>query len=174
MPYRPQELLLFRKFASGDDSPLPMGEVLTPTADLPPVWKYIESNPADDWASPDFDDSAWKSGAAPFGAEEPNIARSPNTVWKSNKIYLRRTFELSETQRKGLLNNKTLELRIYYDESPVVYLNGVKIKDGLFYTNQYETFTVDAAPLKTGRNVLAIECSNTTGGQYIDAGLIEQ
>ncbi|MDR3232555.1 MAG: cellulase family glycosylhydrolase [Planctomycetaceae bacterium] len=173
MPYRPQELPLFRKFASGDDSPLPMGEVLTPTADLPPVWKYTERKPADDWISPDFDDSAWKSGAAPFGAAEPNIARSPNTVWKSNKIYLRRTFELSETQRQGL-SDKTLELRMYYDESPVVYLNGVKIKDGLFYTNQYETFTVDAAPLKTGRNVLAIECSNTTGGQYIDAGLIGQ
>ncbi|MDR3182933.1 MAG: cellulase family glycosylhydrolase, partial [Planctomycetaceae bacterium] len=172
-PYRPQELRLFRKFVSGDDSPVLVGEVLTPTADLPPVWKYTESKPADDWTSPNFDDSAWKSGAAPFGAEELNIDRQPNTVWKSNKIYLRRTFELGETQRKAL-SDKTLELRMYYDENPVVYLNGVKIKDGLFYTNQYETFTVDAAPLKTGRNVLSIECSNTAGGQYIDAGLIGQ
>ena len=51
-------------------------------------------SPADDWFKPDFNDADWKQGAAPFGREEPPIARKPNTPWTSADLWLRREFEM--------------------------------------------------------------------------------
>ena len=52
-----------------------------------------------------------------------------------------------------------------------VYLNGVLVLSRSGFTTDYEAEEIDAKALRTGRNVLAIHCRQTTGGQYIDAGL---
>ena len=58
-------------------------------------------------------------------------------------------------------------LAIHHDEDAEVYLNGVG-------SYQYVTLDQQAVEaLKPGRNVLAVSCRQTRGGQYIDAGLIE-
>jgi hypothetical protein len=54
-----------------------------------------------------------------------------------------------------------------------VYLNGRRIASGAGYLTQYAELLVDAPlreALRSDRNVLAIHCRQTGGGQYIDAG----
>jgi hypothetical protein len=62
-------------------------------------------------------------------------------------------------------------LRLHHDEDARVYLNGALVLARSGYTTEYEAEEIDVKALRTGRNVLAIHCRQTTGGQYIDAGL---
>ena len=101
-------------------SAMPRRISLVPTAEKSPVpWRYTLEQPAGDWFQPDFNDTARKPGAAPFGTEAPAIARKPKTVWTSADLWLRREFELPPGQFTDLA------LLLHYDEDATVYINGV-------------------------------------------------
>ena len=57
-----------------------------------------------------------------------------------------------------------------------VYINGVlAVKAGGFISS-YDTFPLTPAgkaALKTGKNLIAIHCHQTNGGQYVDFGLVD-
>ena len=65
---------------------------------------------------------------------------------------------------------------VYHDEDAEIYINGVLVAS---FTNfsQYGYMPVDttklAEALKVGKNVVAIHCRQTIGGQYIDFGLVK-
>ena len=64
-------------------------------------------------------------------------------------------------------------LRMFHDEDVQVFLNGVEIAREKGYLTDYVDFPIPRTDLlKTGRNVLAICCRQTEGGQYIDAGIV--
>ena len=66
---------------------------------------------------------------------------------------------------------------VHHDEDMVVYLNGVLAATATGFTTAYEPLPINAAAkatLKPGKNVLAVHCRQTAGGQYIDVGLVEQ
>ena len=80
------------------------------------TWKYLDdgSNQGTEWRAADFDDSSWKSGAAPLGyskSETRPMFGSVNTVIdfgpdSSNKIptyYFRTTFEVEDLSKIGEL-----------------------------------------------------------------------
>jgi hypothetical protein len=148
--------------------PVIVTRVVVPTSQQQPqIWRYALDKPADDWHQPDFDDSSWKQGPGGFG--EPStpgaVVRTP---WKTENIWLRRTFELTETEVTSL------HLRIHHDEDAVVYLNGKQIASYEGFLTDYEDLPLDArAALRIGKNTLAIHCRQTRGGQYIDAGLVD-
>lgn len=55
-------------------------------------------------------------------------------------------------------------------------MNGVAAGTLQGYTTEYGVFPLPAAAraaLRPGKNLLAIRCRQTQGGQYIDAGLVE-
>ena len=54
-----------------------------------------------------------------------------------------------------------------------MFLNGVQVLRKHGFTTQYETVTINATALRTGDNILAVHCRQTTGGQYIDVGIDE-
>ena len=147
-------------------------EILPTSQKEPHEWKYTTEKPADDWAQPAFDDSKWKSGPAGFGNE--NIKRDHKTSivrtsWETNSIWLRRTFEF-----KGEIPVE-VSWRIFYDEDPKIYLNGQLIDTFDGYNARYEDrdANMDAfrKAVKPGKNVLAVEVINKTGGAYIDLGI---
>ena len=133
------------------------------------VWRYTTEKPADGWQQPEFDDSAWKTGAAGFGS--PGVPGGQVvTPWSTPHLWVRRAFELKEAP------SSSLALSIHHDEDAAVYLNGAKAAQLEGYTTQYTVAPVaDGAQhaLKQGKNVLAAEVSQTLGGQYFDAGLVE-
>ena len=63
---------------------------------------------------------------------------------------------------------------MYHDEDAEVYLNGVLATKTSGFVVRYKQFPISAEALRTlhpGRNVLAVHCHQTTGGQFIDVGL---
>lgn len=149
--------------------PPPIVETVVPTSQKQPQsWRYTTSEPADDWQKADFDDSAWKEGRGGFGTEGTPGAKV-RTEWKTPNIWLRRTFELKD------LNLSRPHLTIHHDEYTEVYINGRLIAKLGGYTTSYVRVPLDEKAhnaLRPGLNYLAIHCRQTTGGQYIDAGLV--
>ncbi|MBI1346866.1 hypothetical protein GC163_11325 [bacterium] len=148
--------------------PAPTYQTLVPTSEQSPQsWRYTEQTPPETWFAVDFDAGAWKEAPGGFG-ERTTPGSQVKTAWKSNDIWLRREFTLTE------LPQGELRVRMHHDEDAEVYLNGVLLKKVTGYTVDYQSFRVssDAAQsLKAGKNILAVHCHQTGGGQYIDVGL---
>ncbi|MCW1886381.1 glycoside hydrolase family 2 [Luteolibacter flavescens] len=137
-----------------------------------PQWKYTTDKPADGWEAPGFDDAAWKSGPGGFGGKE-GPKRAPggivNTEWTTDDIWLRRTFELKELPAKPALF-------IHHDDDAEVFLNGKQIAKFSGYTQAYKIVPLELSARDTlvaGANLLAVHCHQGSGGQYIDAHVID-
>ena len=150
--------------------PAPVLKTIVPTSkEQPQTWRYTTSQPSDGWQMADFDDSSWQKGQAGFGTKG-----TPGTIvrteWKSSDIWVRRTFEL------GDIKLSRPQLSIHHDEDAEVYINGRLVAKLEGYTSSYVRATLDEKAqkaLKIGTNCIAIHCYQTTGGQYIDAGLVD-
>lgn len=144
--------------------------VIVPTAREEAVaWRYALESPSDDWTQPEFDDGAWPQGRGGFGAQGTPGAVI-GTEWKTGDIWLRREFELEAMPREPVLV-------IHHDEDVEVFLNGVPAAKADGYTTNYWRLPISAearAALRSGRNVLAVHCKQTAGGQYIDCGIAER
>ena len=135
------------------------------------TWKMTTREPAQGWASPGFDASGWAEAPGGFGtAMTPGTAGALRTEWKGPDIWLRREFTMPE----GAFAD--LQLDCFHDEDAEIFLNGIAAARVTGFTTDYETIPISAearASLKPGRNLIAIHCHQTGGGQYIDAGLVE-
>jgi hypothetical protein len=141
---------------------------LAPTSELEPQdWRHLTSTPPAGWEGPDFDASAWPLARGGFGTRMTPNSRV-GTEWNGRDIWLRREFTLAAAP-KGVT-----VLRIYHDEDAVVFLNGKQIAGLKGFTTNYTDLPLAAAAPVAGRNVLAIHCRQTEGGQFIDAGLYDE
>lgn len=130
-------------------------------------FSYTETQPAAGWNEPEFDDSAWKSGEAPFGHDKGAV----NTEWRSDHIWARRTFSIGE------IDFDKLFLKFNHDDNVEVYLNGQEIFSRNGWTERFEYFPLGEEVrqmLREGENVLAIHCENTAGGSWLDIGLVSE
>ena len=150
--------------------PPPVLKTIVPTSQKEPqIWRYTTSEPADGWQKPGFDDSAWPKGPGGFGTKG-----TPGTIvrteWVNSDIWVRRTFKLEDTKLSRP------QLSIHHDEDAEVYINGKLVAKLQGYTSSYVRATLNKnaqRALKVGTNCIAIHCHQTTGGQYIDAGLVD-
>ena len=159
---------------SGDWAPitLPGKPILTvaQTAEEGKVlWRYTFEKPGDGWEQPEFDDSAWKEGAAGFGTHGTPGAII-GTEWNTDNIWLRREFEWNGDKPE----NAVYALNLHHDEDVEVYLNGVKVFDQPGWITSYDVFNVTRLQevLRKGKNRFAVHCKQTDGGQYIDVGIV--
>ena len=167
------------KYASRDKTkasgwaPMPKPPTLftvVPTSQTSGItWRYTTEKPGSDWFKIDFDDSSWKTGTGGFGTRNTPGA-VVRTEWNTPNIWLRREFEMPNGDLKNL------QLLAHHDEDIRVYINGVLAATATGYTSSYEELLLTAAgkaALKPGRNNIAVSCTQTRGGQYIDVGLVE-
>ncbi|NOS68440.1 MAG: DUF4965 domain-containing protein [Verrucomicrobia bacterium] len=170
---------VWKKWASRDKTkasgwvpipPMPEIKAVVPAADRQPaLWRYAMEKPTDDWAKTGFDDAAWKEGKSGFGTEGTPGAVI-GTVWNTPDIWLRREVEIPADKLKNL------ELWIHHDEDAEIYINGVAGAHPKGYVSDYFNRPPNAAgiaALKPGKNLIAVHCHQTGGGQYIDVGFVE-
>jgi hypothetical protein len=173
---------MWNKWAAGDLvkaadwAPLPekpnVTYVIPNSTDQAQTWRYTTTAnpPQGDWTAPDFDDSAWKTGEAPFG-NNPPAGVANNTSWRDTPgdIWIRRKVTLPHFDAKNLV------FMVYHDEDVTIYVNGVKAASDGGFNSEYDPLDISPAALallKPGATVtIAATCHQTTGGQGIDIGL---
>jgi len=170
---------VWKKWASRDVTksknwaPLPVPpevrQFIPTSEEQPQLWKFTTSNPGENWEKPEFDDHQWKTGEGGFGTRGTPGA-VVRTEWNTRNIWLRREFVVSSTIPSNLM------IRIHHDEDAEVYINGTRIFSTTGYTTDYTIFPLTENALKAikpGKNLMAVHCKQTGGGQYIDVGLVE-
>ncbi len=150
--------------------PEPIVNVVVPTSEKQPVlWRYTMEKPAETWHASNFDDAQWKAGPGGFGTSETPGA-IVRTEWKTSDIWLRSEVMVPDKRYA------TLQFRLHHDEDAEVYINGVLAGTFGGYSTEYEEVPMTAAgraALKSGKNMLAVHCKQTEGGQYFDVGIVE-
>ena len=95
------------------------------------VWRYLETATAPNasWITPEFDDTAWKSGPAQLGyGDSDEATRVTNTIVAggvTNRLithYFRRQFTIDSLT--GITN---VLFRVLRDDGAVGYLNGIEV-----------------------------------------------
>jgi hypothetical protein len=151
--------------------PVPAFAELAPTSkSAAQTWSYVFEKPADGWEKPEFDASGWKTGPGGFGTEGTPNAKI-GTRWDGKDIWLRRTFELGE------IPGGEVGLAIHHDEDCEIYINGKPVMRLGGHVSDYVEAPLPAeakSALKPGKNVLAVRCQQTRGGQYIDVGVLAE
>jgi hypothetical protein len=133
------------------------------------LWSYTTRRPEGEWFGTGFDDSKWRKGAAGFGAGGPPNAKV-RTRWDSSDIWVRREIEMPSNIPD------TIALNVYFDEDIEVFINGVRAAAaGGFVTDLslVPLLPEGKAALKPGKNLIAVHCKQTSGGQYLDLGIVD-
>jgi len=149
--------------------PAPVVHTLLPTSrEAGQLWQYRTEEPGTDWQSYGDDPAGWVNGIGGFGTERTPEA-IVRTVWDTEQIWLRRTFTLDRIP-------ENLWLRIHHDEDARIWINGTLVAELSGYTSSYVLVPLDEVArgaLREGENRLAVQVSQSRGGQYIDVGLVE-
>jgi hypothetical protein len=129
-------------------------------------WRYlIDESSIDDWHTENYDDSHWERGLAPFGTER-NLQ---STYWgEPGTILIRTHFDVDESEYNRI---KKLYITVFHDEDCWIYINGEEAMSLSGYNTDWENFSLDKKYLRPGTNLIAIKCTQTIGGQLIDAGI---
>jgi hypothetical protein len=142
--------------------------VLDTSRETPATWRYTTSTPAAGWTDAVFTETGWTSGPGGFGTAGTPGAKV-RTTWSTPDIWLRRIFDLSAVPAHP-------RFLVHHDEDAEIYVNGVLALSVTGYTQDYqiETPSADLRSLLTpGANTIAVHCHQTTGGQYIDVGIVD-
>lgn len=139
--------------------------VLSTSDEAPYTVKYTESAPSGEWTSNTYAAEDWKSGGTPIGDDEKQV----KTLWKSNDIWVRRSFNI--TNAAGI---NELLLKMNHDDNIEVYLNGKRVFEKEGWTSTFQYYPINKSNLKNGQNVIAIHLANTAGGRFLDFGLVDK
>lgn len=135
----------------------------------PQEWTYRLDNATGGWNDVGFNPTeAWAKGPGGFG-EMGTPGSFVRTEWKTKQLFVRKEFTLDQLP-------KGLALSLHHDEDVEVFLNGVSVYKAPRYLRDYARIELPPEalkPLKVGTNVIAAHVKQTSGGQYLDLGLLE-
>ncbi len=146
---------------------LKKAQVISP---LEAKWQYTMQAPPAGWEKPGFDSSKWKTGRAGFGTKG-TPGGNIHDLWNTRAIWMRRTIKIPKS-----LNDRKLAFIFCHDEDVEVYINGVQATCAKGYVTNFKTAPISrnvASTLKAGRNVIAVHCRQTGGGQFIDVAIYD-
>jgi hypothetical protein len=138
--------------------------ILATSDEKPYAVKYTETKPEGNWTAASYPATDWKDGMAPIGDGRENKIR-----WRSHDIWVRRVFNISQTDDI----NKLL-LKLSWDDDIEVTLNGEKVFDKVGVSKGYEMVPLEKSKLKIGENILAMHVINTGGGTRADMGFVDK
>jgi hypothetical protein len=136
------------------------------------IWKYSDgTRKTQQWKAPDFDDSSWQSGVAPFGK---GGTTPTNTTWLGGNLNLRQTITLNTVPV-----NLSVRISSYLDGPnrnewiyTKVYVNGEFVQDDQTRQFMPELRVVDIplwpeamAQFNQGENTIAVEVIPGFGGR---------
>lgn len=130
---------------------------------------YTFEKPSGEWTQTDYSPVGWKRGRGAFGTHDQPAVR---TGWHTKDIWVRREFQLDKVSP-----DTPIYLKYSHDDVFELYLNGEQLvaTDYCWRNNVLLELTAAAkAKLRTGKNVIAAHCHNTTGGAYVDFGVYAQ
>ena len=134
----------------------------------PSVWSYTTTDPGKSWPDETFDTSTWKRGPAGFGTPE-TPALQDKTLWDTPSIWLRTTVDAP-----AIGADDALVLHLFHDEDVEIFVNGKPLFSAEGHISKYQDVRLgDSARrlFREGKNVIAVRCKQTGGGQGIDLGL---
>ena len=142
------------------------------------TWQYYDQGSLDNqnWQSPSYNTSAWKSGKAPLGYNNSNTTTTKldwgsDTNNKRPTYYFRKQFNLSKEPDA----TQTFDFSYSVDDGCIIYVNGTEVhRDNMPEgTVSYTTFspstegqqvtgnfTINSTLLHAGSNVIAVEVHN--------------
>ncbi len=140
-------------------------EMLVPSAEeRKSIWSYSMEKPADTWIAADFDDASWKKGEAPFGDKDYEKAK---TEWSKDDIWMRRQITVNEELTEPVV-------KITNDDDYEIFVNGQPLVAEAGASGEYKYLRLNEEKgklFKKGKNMIAVHCKNTGGGQHIDLGI---
>ena len=160
--------------APGSEWVLPMG------ADLPWTGRVYRKDatastssavnalkpPSTDWNSPDCDDSDWQEVTFPMGSPGYSLPYFTRWIGEYNTCWIRREFTID--RYTSLLRYM---LRVYHDDDYRLYVNGTLVHSASDWTTDKPVERNITRYLKSGRNVIAAQVRQNTGGAYFDCGI---
>jgi len=94
------------------------------------------------------------------------------TPWRTSDIWLRQEFDLGGLGADDLQN---LAFTCCHDEDCEIYLNGVLASRAPGCTTTYVLIAMNEEARRVlhpnGKNLIAVHCHQTEGGQFIDVGI---
>ena len=158
--------------------------------DFQSEWSYFKgtsepSNPNTDWVKPEFNDSGWNTGNAPFSYGYTQLGTQLNDMGQNyTTFYIRKDFQINDVNEID-----DIKITIAVDDGFILWINGVETTS--FYApnnptyNSYAvsanssidnpkiySFSVDDLALNSGSNTIAIQgfnVSKSSSDFYIDA-----
>jgi hypothetical protein len=149
-----------------------------------PEWRFVPAvavaDAGDRWMKPAFNDSQWRTGKAPIGYGEEELANRGGTQIDEpgQPFVFRRVVNIPAAVLAG--KGVTIQLNVAADNCAHVFVNGESVLDEgeddheFAYWNQ--TVDVDPKVLKAGRNVIAVYVPNgeASSDLYFDLQLVAE
>ena len=153
-------------FAAKGDAKVPVKTFVEDARNTPATWSFTTKRPAPGWADVGQVMKDWTKSQGGFGTKgTPNS--NVTTEWKTKDIWMRTNFGSKDIPEK-------LVLELYHDEDVEVFLNGTQIYKAAGHVTDYEVIELGKEAIgafQTGKNVVAVHCKQTGGGQFIDLSL---
>ncbi len=135
-------------------------------------WKYTTNKPGKGWDKPGGECQVeWKTGEGGFG-KKGTPGGTIRTTWTTPDIWMLGEYVLKEDQ-----DVTKLSLEVCHDEDFEVYLNGVLAAEAKGHIKDYRIYFIThkaQKTLKVGKNLVAVHCHQTTGGQFIDVAVTDK
>ena len=119
------------------------------------------------WFRMDFDDSGWETMRFPTASDGTNAPYYSLWDGTNNSIFIRREFYVDHDP-----SIDTYKFYVRHDDDYKVYLNGTQLDAQSGWIGDYRIVKINSSKLHVGRNVLAIQVKQFTGGAYFDCGVL--
>ncbi|MEN6357333.1 MAG: glycoside hydrolase family 2 TIM barrel-domain containing protein [Armatimonadota bacterium] len=126
-------------------------------------WRYVAEKPSDDWSKPEFDDSSWAAGTAPFGEN------GGRTGFTGSDIWMRQSFEIKDAVKNPYFAiSNSGQTEIYIDGQLV----GGAVGGVYGQCVLLPAFTCASSALTPGKHIIAVHCRRA-GDKPVDIGIAD-